>query len=158
MQSNLFEILIFICSLLLSLKIFFQPYLHHWYHTFSKTQIQARELPQSHQTVQLVIDYMKVKGIVICCQVEGDEVIFSLKQFKMVSPLMNVLFSDCNRLFCCGQLRLNYGCCSSSYFPPLFWIQILQVGNSNLSWTFCGLLSCILKYTVPVSNIHCVQR
>lgn len=33
-------------------------------------QIQARELPQSHQTVQLVIDYMKVKGIVICCQVE----------------------------------------------------------------------------------------
>ena len=32
---------------------------------------QVKDVPQSQQTIQLVIDYMKGKGIDITCQVEG---------------------------------------------------------------------------------------
>ena len=37
-------------------------------------------MPQAYQIVQLVVDYMKSKGIDVCCHVEGtcnDQLLFS---------------------------------------------------------------------------------
>lgn len=40
--------------------------------------VQVNDVPQAHQAVQCVIDYMKGKGIDLCCQVEGKEIFYCL--------------------------------------------------------------------------------
>ncbi|KAJ7325610.1 hypothetical protein OS493_029473 [Desmophyllum pertusum] len=87
--------------------------------------VQVNDVPQTHQAVQCVIDYMKGKGIDLCCQVEDvtsgklkfilDILWLIILHFEIHSAKYNVTPADrvnaaVNAPSNCGQVSLLWTC------------------------------------------------